>query len=88
MNALLTAEQVAARLQIHVVNARTMLKRGELGKAYRLGRCWRVDERELEAALERFRVDPLPARAARENSLVPKKEFLDLLRPRTKRGGA
>jgi excisionase family DNA binding protein len=79
---LLTVAEIAKRLRLHPVNVRTMLRRGELGRALRIGRCWRLDERELERALEAFAVSPLPARSARRNSLLPKPETLALLRPR------
>ncbi|MEK7469687.1 MAG: helix-turn-helix domain-containing protein [Planctomycetota bacterium] len=84
---LLTVADLAARLQLHPVNVRTMLRRGELGRALRIGRCWRLAESELERALEGFAVPSLPSRAARSNPLVPKPEFLALLRPRPKEGG-
>lgn len=78
---LLTVEDIAARLKLHPVNVRTMLRRGELGRALRIGRCWRVDERDLEEALRRFEVNPTPRRG-KSAALAPKKEYLDLLRPR------
>lgn len=83
---LLTVEDLALRLKLHPVNVRAMLRRGELGRPLRIGRCWRLPAEELERALERFRVDPVPSRAARANPLIPKPETMELLRPRRAEG--
>ncbi len=55
MEKLLTTEQVAELLQIHINVVREWLKKGKL-PGIKLGREWRIDPRDLEEFLEKNKV--------------------------------
>lgn len=80
MSNLLTVAEIAARLRKHHVTVRQMLQDGRLAPAYRIGRHWHMREAELEACMKNFVYHPTPARARRANRLIPKPEFVNLLR--------
>jgi len=54
-NALLTPEQVAGILQVHVLTVYSYIRRGELD-AIRLGRSYRIVPKDLELFIESNRV--------------------------------
>jgi excisionase family DNA binding protein len=45
---MLTPEEAAARLSVHVETLRRLIRRGEL-PARKIGRMWRIDARDLAA---------------------------------------
>ena len=51
MDKFFTVEQVAKKLQIHWQTVLTYIKSGKL-KALKLGRCYRIDPRDLENFIE------------------------------------
>ena len=55
-NKLLTPEQVAEILQVHVLTVYSYLRRGKLG-AIRLGRTYRIVPKDLELFIESNRID-------------------------------
>lgn len=55
-NKLLTPEQVAEILQIHVITVYGYIKQGKLD-AIRLGRNYRISQKDLEILLESNRVN-------------------------------
>jgi excisionase family DNA binding protein len=55
-NTLLTPEQVAEILQVHVLTVYGYIRRGKLG-AIRLGRSYRIAPEDLEHLLKLSRVD-------------------------------
>jgi len=55
---LLTPENVSKRLQVNLRTVHAWLRAGRL-KGYRVGRLWRIEEKELQAFLEReSKADP------------------------------
>lgn len=55
-NSLLTPEQVAGILQIHVLTVYSYIRRGKLD-AVRLGRSYRITHEDLEAFIESNRIN-------------------------------
>jgi excisionase family DNA binding protein len=55
---LLTPEQVAGILQLHVLTVYSYIKRGRLN-AIRLGRCYRITPKELDLFLDTNRTSPV-----------------------------
>lgn len=70
---LLTTEEVATKLQVHVKTVREWIVSGEL-QAVNLGQAYRVDERDLIAFLER-RKQPRPRRKKQEQEQKQKGQF-------------
>jgi len=52
-NRLMTAEQVAKELQVHHLTVLKFIKQKKL-KAIKLGRIYRIRERDLEAFLDKY----------------------------------
>ena len=70
---LLTPEQVAERLQISRWTVMDYLRAGRI-KGHRVGRLWRIKEKDLEAFLEGSAlVDHLDAEAARQALADPER---------------
>lgn len=55
-NSLLTPEQVAGILQIHVLTVYSYIRRGKLD-AVRIGRSYRIMHKDLEAFIESNRIN-------------------------------
>ena len=55
-NKLLTPEQVAEILQVHVLTVYSYIRRGKLG-AIRLGRTYRIVPKDLELFIESNRIE-------------------------------
>lgn len=75
---LMTAEDVAALLRVHVVTVRRAMARGEFGAIYRSGRkCVRIYRREFEAHVARQteKAAPKPSWQCKECGYASESKF-------------